>query len=73
MSEIKQVASQTVAEIASSPKAAGALGGFGVYLSTIGAAEILTVLSIILVTVSIYNQFNVARDRRQAAKDDRSK
>ena len=70
--EIKQAVSQAATEIATNPKAATGLGAFGVWLSTIGAGEILTVLSIILVTVSIYNQLNVAKDRKKAAKDDRS-
>jgi len=79
MSEIKQAASQTVAEIASNPKTGLVVGGASGFLSSIDPSMVLTILSIVLVLFSLANQLTITvknikkwRDRRKAAKDDRS-
>ena len=72
MSEIKQIVAQTVTEVANSPKTGLAVGGFSGFVSSIDPSAILTTLSIILVTVSLVNQVNTLRDRKKAAKNDRS-
>ena len=72
MSEIKEIITQTAAEIVNSPKTGLAVGGFSGFVSSIDPSAILTALSIILVTISLVNQVNTLRDRKKAAKNDRS-
>lgn len=78
MADLKQVATQTAAEIASSPKTGLAVGGFSGYLSSLDPSAILTILSIVLVLFSLTNQLTITvrnihkwMKKRKAAKNDR--
>lgn len=73
MTDLKQVATQTLTEVVSSPKTGLAVGGFSGFLSSIDPSAILTTLSIVLVTVSLVNQINIIRDRKKATTNSRRK
>lgn len=73
MTDLKQVATQTLTEVAISPKTGLAVGGFSGFLSSIDPSAILTTLSIVLVTVSLVNQINIIRDRKKATTNSRRK